>query len=254
LRLNFGLGGAGAANSNGRTNIGKTPVSAVSLGCGLWIRKLNSWHYEVCYINPMSLRALILWLALLPCSIYAQGWQPVVFNPEPIILTTTGGVTYAEYRWPMGGCLSLASIGPVVRSGNNLSFDCDIELKTGVVCPQDVYIESATVVLGALPPGIYTLTTASWGSPVATNNFVATTNAVPMVQAIGFSSKGAFQVSLCGVSQVAYVLQCSTNFVDWTSLSTNYIGQAMLDTSTPAANFRFYRVEILQNITLGIAP
>jgi hypothetical protein len=92
----------------------------------------------------------------------AQSGQPVVFNPsQPITLVTTGAVTYAEYTWVMGGCLTVSNIGPLTLKGAGFSFDFDIAMETGVACPQDVFMESATVVLGALAPGGYTLTTTS---------------------------------------------------------------------------------------------
>ena len=174
-----------------------------------------------------------------------------MFGSGPISLVTTGGITYATYTWGMGGCLAIAGIGPVIRSGPDFSFDFDIELQTGVPCPQDMFIESATIVLGALPAGAHSLTTTSWGVPVGTNLFTVPTNSTPMLQPIGFASDGSFQIQLNGLPDVRYVLQSSTNFVDWTSLSTNLVGQALTDTSSGPHDRRFYRVQIFQTVTLG---
>jgi hypothetical protein len=172
--------------------------------------------------------------------LHAQVLQPVLAHVDLSSLVT-GGITYAGYTWTMGGCLELESFGPVLRSGGNCSFDFDFALETGVPCPQDVFSESATIVLGALAPGAYTLTTTSWGMPVATNS-------TPLLQPLGFAADGSFQMQLNGVANVGYVLQSSTNFVKWTSLSTNYIGPPLKDTSPVLPGLRLYRV---QTVTLG---
>ena len=169
-------------------------------------------------------------------------------------LVTTGGMTYAGYTWTMGGCLKLEPFGPVIRNGGDFSFDFDFALETGVPCPQDVFSESAIVVLGALAPGAYTLTTTSWGVPVATNTFTVPTNSTPMLQPLGFAADGSFQIQLNGVANVHYVLQSSTNFVKWTSLSTNFMGQPLRDTCPGLPGLRLYRVQIPQPVTLGPGP
>ncbi len=183
--------------------------------------------------------------------LHAQTWQPVVFNPGSISLVTTGGVTYATYTWGMGGCLELGAVGPVVHKAGDFSFNFDLQFETGVACPEDMYLESGTVVLGPLAAGDYTLTTTSWGAPVATNRFTVPTNSTPMLEPIGFAANGAFQIRLNGVANVGYVLQCSTNFVNWTSLSTNSIGLPLTDTRAVLSVRRFYRAQILQTVTFG---
>lgn len=191
--------------------------------------------------------------AIVGCAgfLHAQVLQPVLAHVDLSSLVTTGGITYAGYTWTMGGCLELESFGPVLRAGGNCSFDFDFALETGVPCPQDVFSESATIVLGALAPGAYTLTITSWGMPVATNTFTVPTNSTPMLQPLGFAADGSFQMQLNGVANVGYVLQSSTNFVKWTSLSTNYIWPPLKDTSPVLPGLRLYRV---QTVTLGPSP
>ncbi|HWY78348.1 MAG TPA: chitobiase/beta-hexosaminidase C-terminal domain-containing protein, partial [Verrucomicrobiae bacterium] len=61
----------------------------------------------------------------------------------------------------------------------------------------------------------------------------------------GFASNGQFQLGLSGVPGNKYVLQASTNLVNWTALSTNTASTNLLNLSDPGAtNFprRFYRV------------
>ncbi len=169
---------------------------------------------------------------------------------EPCSLVTTGGITYAGYTWAMMGCEAAARIGPLIREGSDFSFDFDFEWETGVACPMYVLIENATVVLGALAPGDYTLTTTSWGVPVATTPFTVPTNSTPTLQPICVAADGSFQMQLNGVANVRYVLQCSTNLVNWTSLSINSIGPPLTDPSPALPGCRFYRVQILQTVNL----
>ena len=168
----------------------------------------------------------------------------------PVNLVTTGNVTYAQYTWEWCGCDQLVGIGPVIRNGSNFSYDFDVAVEIGVPCPLLCGPVNNTVALGTLAPGDYTMTTTSWKVPVATNTFTVPTNSTPMLQPIGFDTNGSFNIQLTGVPNVSYVLQCSTNLVDWTSLSTNSVGSPLRDTSTVVPGPRYYRVEIV-NLTIS---
>jgi hypothetical protein len=134
----------------------------------------------------------------------------------------------------------------VIRNGNSFSYNFDIEAETGGVYPMFILVENTTVNLGDLAPGTYTLTTTSWSVPVATNTFAIATN-LPVLQPVGFAADGSFHIQLLnGVTNVSYVLQCSTNYVNWTSLSTNSVGQPLRDPCPVLPGSRFYRVQILQ--------
>ena len=162
-----------------------------------------------------------------------------------VSLVTICGITSAEYKWMLLGCECeyVVSIGPVIRNGSNFWYNFDLAEQTGpVACPQFIANMTTTAVLGALTPGTYTLTTTSWGVPVATNTFTIPTT----LQPIGFAADGSFLIQLNGVTNVSYVLQCSTNFVNWTSLSTNSVGPPLRDTCPVLPGPRYYRVQILQ--------
>ena len=182
-------------------------------------------------------------------ALHAQtGTNQITLVGAPANLVTTGGVTYAQYDWSFGGCDIMVQIGPLVSEGNNLSFDFEFGMETGVACPEFIVQQSATVVLGALAPGNYTLTTTSWGSPVATNVFTVPTNSAPMLQPIGFAADGSFQMQLNGFGSVGYLLQTSTNLTSWTTLSTNFVGQALADPSPAGPAQRFYRLQIPRTV------
>ncbi len=60
----------------------------------------------------------------------------------------------------------------------------------------------------------------------------------------GFTN-GIFQMSFAGPAGSNYVLQVSTNLMDWTSISTNTPAESpfvLSDPTTPGDSFRFYRV------------
>ena len=185
-------------------------------------------------------------------SVFAQGWSP---NWVPIKVgvdvnvVETNGIIYADYDWGMCGCMEADSIGPVIANGTNFSFTFDIEFENGVPCPQFIFIAHTNAVLGALAPGTYTLTTYSWSTPVLTNTFTAPVTPVvwPVLCPVGFGTDGSFQMQMTNsATNVSYVLQCSTNCVDWISLSTNSSNQLLTDTSPVLPKTRFYRVQILQ--------
>jgi len=82
------------------------------------------------------------------------------------------------------------------------------------------------------------------------NNSVAATSVFVVGQPIFFTSEnflgnGTFQLGFSGVPNNQYVLQATTNFVNWTSLSTNTASTNLFNLVDPgASNFpsRFYRV------------
>jgi hypothetical protein len=106
-------------------------------------------------------------------SVHA-GWHQVRM-PVSVSVVTTNGITSAEYKWNQGGCEDMDGIGPLIRKGSRFSYNFDLEVETGVVCPQYVIAEHTTVVFCKLAPGTYTLTTTSWGVPVATTTFTIPT-------------------------------------------------------------------------------
>ena len=190
--------------------------------------------------------------------VHAQAWVPVTWQGT-VSMVTTGSVTYAEYNWELFGFIGeyVVSTGPVIRDGSNFSYDFDLGENTAGPFPQFIADMNTPAALGTLAPGDYTLTTTSWGVPVATNTFTIPTNSTPMstptLQPIGFDINGAFNIQLTGVANVSYVLQCSTNLVDWTSLSTNSVGPPLRDTSPVLPGPHYYRVQIV-NLTISPPP
>lgn len=157
-------------------------------------------------------------------------------------LVTTTNVTDAKYMWLLPCCQNVVSAGPLVRKGNNFSYDFDLAGPPECQC-LSIAIESTDITLGTLAPGVYTLITTSWGKPVATNTFTI----APVLQADGFDTNGIFQIQMSSaVTNVNYVLQYSSDLVNWTALSTNTfstnaVGVELIDNSPGSAGSRFYR-------------
>ena len=64
---------------------------------------------------------------------------------------------------------------------------------------------------------------------------------------VGFDTNGCFQIQMTNFDNtISYILQCSTDCVNWTSLSTNSSGQPLIDFPAVPAGSRFYRVKNLQ--------
>ncbi len=167
-------------------------------------------------------------------------------------VVTTGNVTYAEYKWflNLGQGEYIVSTGPVIHNGNNFWYDFDLAERSEGIYPDLILVENTAAALGTLPPGIYTLTTTSWGVPVATNIFTVPTASTPTLQPAGFSADGSFNIQLAGVTNVCYVLQCSTDLVNWTSLSTNLVGPPLSDPSPVWPGPCYYRVQILDTTSI----
>lgn len=175
--------------------------------------------------------------------------MPAPPDLQPVSIVTTGGITYVQYTWGMVGCDNLLSNGPVVLNGTNFSYNFEIETELYVACPQLAWSLTTTAALGPLAPGDYSLTTTSWGTPVAINNFTVPTNSTPTLQPIGFGKDGSFNIQLNGVNNVDYILQRSTDFVNWTSLSTFLNGQTLTDPYPVLPGPCYYRVQILEPVT-----
>jgi hypothetical protein len=169
---------------------------------------------------------------------------------------TINGVTSAEYQWLLLGyeCENKVSTGPVIRNGTNFWYNFDLNEETGpVACPQFIARITTPAVLGTLAPGGYALITTSWGVPVMTNTFIIPPNSTPLTSSGptlcpgGFCTNGSFAIQMANCdSNKSYVLQCSTNLVNWTSLSTNSGGPPLMDPSPVLPGPCYYRVQVLQ--------
>ena len=163
-----------------------------------------------------------------------------------VSIVTSNNATHADYSWLLLGyiCQEEVGSGPLIRDGTNFWYDFELTQTYGTPCPQFIARETTIADLGTLAPGVYNLITTSWGTPVMTNTF---TTAL-VLQSNGFDTNGCFKILLSsGVTNVNYVLQCSTDLVNWVSLSTNTfptnaVAVALTNNNSLPPGNCFYRV------------
>jgi hypothetical protein len=198
-------------------------------------------------------QALCLWI-FLTLTVHAQ-WAG---NGPPTVLeqafTTTGGITYFRLvgLLPEGSCCQRIAGYRVSRFGSSLYQTVQQEAWEGycvdLFCP--AWHEEWVSVLGALPPGDYTLTLQAAGglpSSWALLPFSVPTNSTPTLTWFSATQSGgqALQILVAGVSNVTYVLEGSLDFANWTPVQTN-LG-APFTFSVPMTNgAAFYRTAIRQ--------
>jgi mono/diheme cytochrome c family protein len=98
---------------------------------------------------------------------------------------------------------------------------------------------SLTLKANAFAPG-YTNSVAANGVFVILPGVVFTTP--------GFLTNGNFQLQIAGPTGKSYVLQASTNLVNWTPITTNVPAStpfSLVDSNAPSFSRRFYRVMLL---------
>lgn len=163
-----------------------------------------------------------------------------------VSIVTSNNTTCVDYTWPLLGfeCEDVVGVGPLVRYGNTFWYNFDLTETYGTLCPQFIAMINTITNLGTLAPGTYNLITTSWGKPVMTNTF----STAPELQSSGFDTNGCFKILLSsGVTNVNYVVQCSTDLVNWVSLSTNTfptnaVAVALTNDNSLPPGSCFYRV------------
>ena len=174
---------------------------------------------------------------------------------------TAGGITYFTHTSWLPVCNRLA-VGPVARSGTNLTQTITQENWTGICVDCVCYsIETHVTVLGALPPGDYALNVSSWYSTNQTNGFYARltvtvpSTLTPMLSAFVDTNRATFNLSVAGVPYVQYVVEASANLTNWTAIATNKGGPFVFSEALSSrATNHFYRVAFPENsvVYLGL--
>ena len=185
--------------------------------------------------------------------------QPV--GPPPWgtnAIQTTGGVTYLTlsdtlhvYEWIW--------VGPVTRSGTNLSITASIMRDPGQICIECIdcyHTETNVTVLGALPPGgyrLYVYTPPDSWDP-APNLFLIVSFAVPMDSGPTFTASPGTNaneriINVAGVPSATYVLESSSTLTSWVTIRTNIGAPFTHIVSTSAHPQQFLRVRILSGST-----
>lgn len=181
-------------------------------------------------------------------TVQAGDWIPfqAAKGMVQVSIVTVGGITYGQYAITFpDSCYRLAEIAPIVANDHGFSRDFKIEHQTGVDCAAIVSTQTGAFALGQLSPGNYTFTTLSWGQVVETTPFSVPTTQEPTLHSATVLPDGGLRIQVEGIPAIDYVLQASTNLMNWTSISTNQAG--LLVVPAPEVQLfarRFYRVQI----------
>jgi hypothetical protein len=184
----------------------------------------------------LAAAALLMAIAATTPSSFSQVTGFPVLTVTDAATTNVSGVAYTKITGTLPYCYYLLSSN-VVRNGTNLSVNlyafknliclCDIG------CP-DIPV-TQTLVLGALEPGDYRLAVYNPASPsgplfdprtligyvsVTVSNAPTPT---PMLS-LSRTNSSLMKLDVNGVVGANYIIQCSTDFTNWTSIWTNHGG------------------------------
>jgi hypothetical protein len=140
---------------------------------------------------------------------------------------TAGGITYFVHTEYVQICHRVDA-GSVGRTGTNLYQTINYEQESGdcvlCECGGD---QTHVSVLGALPPGDYSFQIVSWNPQVGrdmlyTNLLFHVAATWPPVLGWMPPTNGPVPpIAICGISNVQYVIECSTTLTNWTPVVTN---------------------------------
>jgi hypothetical protein len=200
---------------------------------------------------------LSLFVALAAKSQWLPNGPPHVLEHE---FVTAGGITYFRLvgLLPGGSCCQRIAGHGVSRQGTVLSQILEQEI-WGDICIElfcEAWVEESVSVLGALAPGSYNLTLlAGTSSPIplppspwASLSFTVPTNSSPTLSMSPVTNTGGLQllIQLAGVSNVTYVLESSTNLVNWAGIKTNFGAPVTFSVAATGEPRRYYRAAIFQ--------
>ena len=178
--------------------------------------------------------------------------------PDPWIIEIIqeAGITYSRVTTmlPAGMCCQRIAAYPPARQGS--TFTQTVQLETwggaciGLFC--DARYEDAVSVLGALSPGNYHLIQTAEGLPTPwfVVDFGVFTNSYPTMVVTPATNDPSMTIQINGIPKVLYVLENSTDLIQWTALATNMTasGSAPITFSIPRTHgsYGFYRTQIMQ--------
>jgi hypothetical protein len=186
----------------------------------------------------------LLWLALGAACAQAQ------INELPnwtTTIQTTGGITYFKYDATVGYCKEI-QLSPLTTSDTNLLFRAGEFRYSGYCafcfeCEQETHSEAGVAVLGNLATGSYLLRIASWYlEEWSSLSFQVPPNSGSTLTVTAEADKTRIAVN--GVQAAIYVLETSTNLLDWTSVRTNQGAPCTFTNSASMSPSQFFRVQV----------
>lgn len=186
----------------------------------------------------------LLWLTLGAACAQAQ------INELPNWTTsiqTTGGITYFNYNATVGYCKEIR-LSPLTTADTNLLFRAG-EFISSAQCPfcleceLETHSETGVAVLGNLATGSYLLRIASW----YLEEWSSLSFQVPPDSGSTLTvtvETNETRIAVNGVPTAFYVLETSTNLLDWTSVRTNQGAPCTFTNSASTSPSQFFRVQV----------
>lgn len=231
---------------NGTDPNGDWALYVVDMSVGDGGSIVNGWAIDVTTavtVNPITDVGVTL---SVPSSVFAADLMTVglvVTNVGPL---PANGVS-AVYSLPPGVTFVSATSAQLLCYTNG----------TSVVCTNPGVLDvnaAATVSILLSPSGNMTMTNRAvvslseadlhWANNYASNITIVTIVSKPVLKG-GFNPDNQFQIMLAGQVSQQYILQASTNLVNWLSIQTNSTGTdgqlKFTDTQSAGIPWRFYR-------------
>ena len=198
--------------------------------------------------SPKRLILISLFLAWSAKAQWGGDGPPNVVEQQFI---TTGGITYFRLVGLLSGgsCCQRIAGYDVSRQGSALNQIIQQEGWFGLCeltfC--DPWREELVSVLGPLPAGSYNLTLSAvmfgGSSPWAFLSFNVPADSGPTLRVSAATTNGSplLFIDVAGVSNVVYVLESSTNLINWAALRTNLGGPVTFSEPMTNGSQRFYR-------------
>lgn len=164
---------------------------------------------------------------------------------------TVGGISYFIHTTAMMPICEWTESSPVTRSGTHLVLTVyHRQADFCIFCVDNCYYrETYTAVLGSLPPGVYTLT-VFFANPFPSGPlsvFMSFEVPVPESQPITATrTPTGLHLDVVGVSSATYIVEASSDLINWTGIHTNTGAPFFLDVPRSGmTEHQFYRVRVL---------
>jgi hypothetical protein len=179
-------------------------------------------------------------------------WRPQELTPSNISIQTTGSIAYLKFNYSYICPQELGKTAPII-AGTNVSQRVFLWENAGF-CPLEfpptVYQGAATVVIGQFAPGNYVYrwdTSPPDGkSPIPNFLIPFTIHGDPTLTLLPANGPGiAFRVA--GTSNATYRVVSGNTLTNWAVIRTAF--GAPFTVTNQAGDFRFYKVEVRDEIT-----
>jgi hypothetical protein len=168
--------------------------------------------------------------------------------PGQVTLTVTniGGITYASYVITTSNtCQSISLDGQLTRTNNQFSQGFQgTTMVAGGDCASKIATVTGMLILGALPPGTYSLNLTSAGQSFDTVPFTVVPDPGKTLLSPTLLADGSLQFQIDGLSPVSYSVEASEDLRYWTTIYSGTLPDTFTDPDAAIFPTRYYRARI----------